>query len=109
MKSRKNKPHEFFESLKEGLQEILDHKNGKITLRSEVFEIPEPPKTYKAKDIKRIRENSKYSQGILAKVLNVSIKTVQSWECGERVPSHAALRLLEIVDKGIYRPEIYKR
>lgn len=25
---------------------------------------------------------------------------------GARVPSHAALRLLEIVDKGFYRPQI---
>ncbi|MFA6492400.1 MAG: helix-turn-helix domain-containing protein [Candidatus Babeliales bacterium] len=48
--------------------------------------------------------NSKYSQGAFAKVLNVSIKTVQSWESGVRVPSHSSLRLLEIVDKGIYRP-----
>ena len=39
---------------------------------------------------------------------NVSIKTVQSWEAGTRVPSHAALRLLEIVDKGFYRPQITK-
>jgi putative transcriptional regulator len=99
----------YFERLKEGLEEVLAHKKGKITLKSEVFEIPEPPAEYTAKEIKKIREKSRYSQGIFAKVLNVSIKTVQSWESGERFPSHAALRLLEIVDKGIYRPEISKR
>jgi putative transcriptional regulator len=63
-----------------------------------------PPAEYKASDIKKIRLNSKYSQGAFAKILNVSIKTVQSWESGVRVPSHSSLRLLEIVDKGIYRP-----
>lgn len=46
---------------------------------------------------------------MFALVLNVSVKTVQSWEAGKRVPTHSALRLLEIVDKGIYRPEIIKR
>ena len=101
--------NKFFKDLKTGLEEAIAYKKGKLDLRSELIEIPEPPAKYKAKQIKKIREQSHYSQGIFAKVLNVSIKTVQSWESGQRVPSHAALRLLEIVDKGIYRPEIYKK
>ncbi len=97
----------MFEDLKEGLEEIVAYKKGKNMLRSDMIDIPAPPAEYKAKDIKRIRKNGKYSQSVFAKVLNVSIKTVQSWESGERTPSHAALRLLEIIDKGIYRPEIH--
>lgn len=96
----------LFKGLKKGLQEALAFSGGKITLKSELIEIPEPPSDYNADDIKRIREESCYSQGVFAKVLNVSVKTVQSWEAGTRVPSHAALRLLEIVDKGFYRPQI---
>jgi putative transcriptional regulator len=99
----------FFEDLKEGFEDIIAYRKGKITLRTERIEIPEPPMEYTAKDIKKIREKGHYSQGIFARVLNVSIKTVQSWEAGERIPSHAALRLLEIVDKGIYRPQIYRK
>ena len=99
----------FFKQIKEGLEEALAHKKGKITLRTEIIEIPEPPEEYSAKEIKRIREKGRYSQGIFARVLNVSIKTIQAWESGERFPSHVALRLLEIVDKGIYRPEIVRR
>jgi predicted transcriptional regulator len=37
------------------------------------------------------------SQGVFAKMLNVSAKTVQSWEQGERRPSQAALRLLQVI------------
>lgn len=96
----------FYEGLKEGLQEALAHAQGKITLKSECIEIPAPPKEYTAREIRRIRKSAHYSQGIFARVLNVSTKTVQSWESGMRVPSHAALRLLEIVDKGFYRPQI---
>lgn len=96
----------FYKGLKEGLEEALAYTQGKITLKSESIKIPAPPKEYSARDIKRIRRSAHYSQGIFAKVLNVSIKTVQSWESGVRVPSHAALRLLEIVDKGYYRPPI---
>jgi putative transcriptional regulator len=99
----------FYKDLKEGLEDIIAHKKGRLTLRSKTIDIPEPPAEYKARDIKNIRKKGNYSQGVFAKVLNVSVKTVQSWESGERVPSHATLRLLEIVDKGIYRPDISKR
>lgn len=93
----------FFDDLKGSLEEVVAYKKGKLTLKSELIEIP-PPLTYNAKDIKKIRAKGPYSQGIFAKILNVSPKTVQAWESGDRSPSHSALRLLEIVDKGIYRP-----
>lgn len=99
----------FFKDLKDGLDEVLAYSKGKTTLKSEFIEIPEPPAKYTKKDVKRIRENAYYSQGIFAKILNVSVKTVQSWESGTRTPSHAALRLLEVVDKGIYRPKISRK
>jgi putative transcriptional regulator len=99
----------FFKDLKAGLEEAIAYEKGLLDLRSELVEVPEPPAEYKPKQIKRIRENNHYSQGVFAKVLNVSVKTVQSWESGQRMPSHAALRLLEIVDKGIYRPQIYRK
>lgn len=98
----------LFKGLKKGLEEALAYSEEKITLKSEHIVIPEPPSDYNANDIRRIREKSHYSQGIFARVLNVSVKTVQSWEAGTRAPSHAALRLLEIVDKGFYRPQISK-
>jgi len=98
----------LFQGLKKGMQEIIAHKKGKITLKSEFIEIPEPPKEYGPKKIKNIRTKRNYSQGIFAKVLNVSLKTVQAWESGDRNPNHAALRLLEIVDMGIYHPLLTK-
>ena len=99
----------FFKDLKKSLEEVVAYKKGKLDLYSEYIEIPEPPAEYKAKDIKKIRETNHYSQSIFAKVLNVSVRTIQSWESGQRVPAHSALRLLEIVDKGIYKPQIIKK
>ncbi|HML19467.1 MAG TPA: XRE family transcriptional regulator [Candidatus Dependentiae bacterium] len=99
----------FFNDLKTGLEEVIAYKKGKLDLRSEEIELPEPPAKYKARDIKRIRQGNRYSQGVFSRILNVSIKTVQSWESGQRVPSHSALRLLELVEKGIYRPAIQKK
>jgi len=99
----------FYKDLKAGLEEALAHRKGKIKLHSEVIEIPEPPVEYRAKDVQNIRKSRKYSQSFFAKVLNVSVKTVQSWESGRRNPNQAALRLLEIIDKGIYCPSSYKK
>jgi hypothetical protein len=46
------KMSKFFEQLKEGLEEVLAHKKGQITLRSETIEIPEPPADYTTKTSK---------------------------------------------------------
>jgi len=99
----------LFKGLKAGLEDAIAHVQGKLDLRSIDIDVPKAPNTYKAKEIKKIREKYRYSQGYFALVLNVSVKTVQSWESGQRTPSHAALRLLEIVDKGLYSPDVYKR
>jgi putative transcriptional regulator len=99
----------LFTALKKGLEEAIEHDQGKLDLRSALIDIPKPPTHYKAKEIKKIREKNRYSQGIFALILNVSVKTVQSWESGQRKPSQSALRLLEIVDKGIYNPVIHAK
>lgn len=94
----------FFKKLKAGLEDAVLHDQGKKTLRTRDVELPEEPVSYYPEQIKGIRERFNYSQGFFAKVLNVSTRTVQSWESGKRTPSHCALRLLEIIDKGIYHP-----
>lgn len=101
--------NKFFKDLNAGLEDIVAYKKGKLELRSTEIEIPKPPAKYKATDIKKIRQKKRYSQNIFSKILNVSVKTVQSWESGQRIPNRAALRLLELIDKGIYCPDMYKR
>lgn len=95
----------MFEMLKEGLEDILEYQKGKKNLRKRVIDIPEPAANYSANDIKRIRESLNYPQSIFAQFLNVSTRTVESWESGRRMPNHAALRLLEIIDLGYYPPK----
>lgn len=94
----------MFELLKEGLEGIVEHQKGKKKLPKRVVDVLKPATQYKAKDVKRIRKSLDYSQSYFALFLNVSPKTVQAWEAGRRLPNHAALRLLEIIDKGYYRP-----
>lgn len=95
----------MFEMLKEGLEDILKHQKGKKKLKTRVIDLPDVAQAYTAEDVKRIRESLSYSQSIFARFLNVSVRTVESWESGKRNPNHAALRLLEIIDKGYYPPK----
>jgi putative transcriptional regulator len=100
---------EMFELLKEGLTDIIEYQKGNKKLKKRTVNVPKPAINYSAKDVKRIRESLNYPQNLFARFLNVSVRTVEAWEAGRRMPNHAALRLLEIVDKGIYRPDSYQR
>src|SRR5262245_42032816 len=63
---------------------------GRISVR----QAPAEPRPRGRKDIVRLRERLNFSQGMLARALNVSPSTVQAWEAGRRTPSDAALKLL---------------
>jgi putative transcriptional regulator len=82
------------ERLEQGLREGIQFAKGELTLRT--TEIPAPPPRIVAREVVALRENARMSQTVFARVLNVSTKTVQSWEQGQRKPSHAALRMLQI-------------
>ena len=88
----KRKP--LAERLRAGLSEAVQFAKGQLNLRT--VQIPDPPPEIAAKEVTSLRTKSGMSQTVFARVLNVSAKTVQSWEQGERKPSHAALRMLQV-------------
>ena len=95
MKSPKNRKP-LFERLRIGLEEAIQHAKGEISLKTYTLEKPDPPPEIKADELTKLRLESKMSQAVFAQVLNVSTKTVQSWEQGSRKPSQPALRLIQL-------------
>jgi putative transcriptional regulator len=85
----------FFESLKAGLEECIEHVRGERALRT--ISIPRKPPEVDAATVTAIRAKAKMSQAIFARLLNVSTKTIQSWEQGVRSPSHASQRLIQVL------------
>jgi putative transcriptional regulator len=84
-----------------GMEEILAHQEGKITLRTSELEMLAPPPELTAKDVAKIRsQNLHMSQGAFAKLLGVSVRVIQSWEQGDKKPSGAARRLLQIASRN---------
>jgi putative transcriptional regulator len=95
MKSPKDRKP-LYERLKTGLEEAISHSRGEITLRTTTLELPEAPPEIDAETLVALRGQSAMSQAVFARMLNVSPKTVQSWEQGVRQPSQASRRLIQI-------------
>ena len=88
---------DLLESASQALAVIKGSKlvGGRISVR----QAPAQPRPRNKKDILKLRERLNFSQGMLARALNVSPSTVQAWEAGRRTPSDAALKLLAIAEK----------
>ena len=50
-----------------------------------------------AADIRAIREKSGVSQAVFAHHIGVTTGLVSKWECGDKIPSRMALKLLALV------------
>ena len=92
MSTRERKP--LFSRLKNGLKESIAHAKGELTLRT--VELPDAPPEIDAETLAEIRTQVAMSQRVFAQMLNVSAKTLQSWEQGVRRPSDASRRLLQV-------------
>ena len=73
------------EEILRGLRELKSGKRGRVT------SIPSAAK---------IRKKTGLSQSEFARLLRVSLRTLQDWEQGRRAPSGAARTLLLIVERN---------
>ncbi|MBK9164222.1 MAG: helix-turn-helix domain-containing protein [Acidobacteria bacterium] len=88
--------NDFFEEIKAGLSAAIEHAEGKRKdLRTTT--LPRPPKEMSAGEIVKVRSQLNVSQAVFARYLNISTKTVHSWEQGLGKPNGASLKLLSIV------------
>jgi putative transcriptional regulator len=82
--------------IRKGLEEAIRHAQGEITLKTTAIELPDEPPEIDAPTLVALRDQPRMSQAVFARLLNVSRKTVQSWEQGVRTPSNASRRLIQI-------------
>jgi DNA-binding transcriptional regulator YiaG len=104
MKVRRSKRKRVavFGDLKRSLSDALDYERGKKTgLR--VSQLPPPPKALTPGQIRAIRQSFNVSQAGFARIINVSVNAVESWEQGVRRPREATLKLLAVAEK---HPEV---
>jgi putative transcriptional regulator len=63
------------------------------------IQVPPSPRARSGKQIVALRHCLKQSQSGFARLLNVSVRTVQAWEQEARTPSEAALKLIAVAKK----------
>lgn len=94
---------EQFDSIMEGLNELLEYAKGDKTKgRSRVREVPpkiSPIKEYSKDTVKNVRISLNLSQRAFAEVLGVSQKTVEAWEIGINRPAGSSSRIIELLEK----------
>jgi len=94
---KKNKSS-LFDELVQGIEEINNHKSGKITLRTHVCQQKKRPKV-DANFVRETRELFRMSQNIFAIKLHVSPRTLEKWEQGQTTPNDQASALLLMARK----------
>ena len=104
MKSKrvKKKTVRIFGDLKRSLSEAWAYEQGKpVAVR--VSQLPPPPRALTPGQIRAIRQSFNVSQAGFARIINVSVNAVESWEQGVRKPREATLKLLAVAEK---HPEV---
>jgi putative transcriptional regulator len=94
MKKKRN----LFNELKEGLEEMKAHREGRITLRSYKIE-PAPLPDVDSQLIRDTRKRLRCSRAVFARKLRINERTLEKWEQGRAKPNPQAAALVLLVRK----------
>lgn len=83
------------DQIKDGLQDAILCARGQLELRTTIVEVAPQPMT--PQEIVRLRESLGLDRRSFALALDVTERTLKSWEQGDRSPSVASLNLLHKV------------
>lgn len=93
-----SKKRNLLNELLEGVESMREHREGKITLRTnEIDELP--PLEIEADLIRETREQLHVSRAVFARHLRVSARTLENWEQGRAKPNAQAAALILMVRK----------
>ncbi len=101
MSKQRNISKEFLE----GIGAFEQHKAGKITLRTHFVE-PKPIPGVNPHYIRATRKKFDMSRAVFARLLNISIRTLERWEQGISKPNHQASILIRMSNQY---PDTFKR
>ena len=95
---------DIFSELMTGMQELKDHQEGKITLKSHKV-TKRAPVTIAPQELRDVREKLNLSQAVFAHYLHTGETTYQNWEQGRARPNAQAVLLIRMVQQN---PETLK-
>ena len=91
---RNFKDADFFNGIREGLEEALAYEKGKASAQTIARKRSLPDV-----DVKAERESLDMTQKAFANVIGVSKRTVEAWETGRSTPSPTAKNLIYLISQ----------
>ncbi|SDS67107.1 transcriptional regulator [Pseudomonas fuscovaginae UPB0736] len=92
------KKRDLFTELMQGVTEMAEHREGKITLRRYELEALPPPMVT-AEEIVALREKLHMSQPVFANRIRTSPDTLKNWEQAKSRPNAQAALLIKLVER----------
>lgn len=94
----KAKKRSLFNELMEGMQELANERDGKITLLRHVVEL-HPVPDVSGGEILKLRRALNMSRGVFAAYLRTNVRTLENWEQGRARPNAQAVLLIRLVQR----------
>lgn len=88
---------DMFAELMQGVDDLKQSREGKLTLRSTTVE-KKPRPTITAEEIISLRERFNVSRPVFAEMLRTSPRTIERWEQGKGKPGQGSVTLLKLID-----------
>ena len=96
MAKGKGRKRDIFGEIMEGIGELKAHREGRLTLRSYKVEPPTLPPV-DPQTIRDVRERFRLSRALFARLLGLSVRTLEGWEQGRSNPTPLAAILFELL------------
>ena len=85
---------DFFSGIMDGLNEALAYEKGKASAETYARKRSLP-----SVNVYEVRSSLAMTQKAFAKVLGVSCRTVEAWECGKSTPTPTAKKLIHLIQQ----------
>ena len=92
------KKRSLFAELMSGVEEMGEHREGKITLKTHKLERSSLPRVT-PKMIREVRESLNMSQAVFADILRTNLASLRNWEQGRAKPNDQAITLILLIKK----------
>lgn len=89
---------DLFAELMQGVSDMAEQRQGKVTLRQVVVET-KPAPIVTADEIVALRQKLHLSQSVFAQKLRLNPETLKNWEQSKSKPNSQAAVLIKLVEK----------
>lgn len=97
-KAKRVSARSLFAELSEGMEALVDARQGKRTLRTHALEF-RPAPSVTPQELIRVRKSLKISRALFAVYLRTNVRTLENWEQGRAKPNAQAALLINLVKR----------